>query len=134
MFTQFISEHKWMFVSDVMKYPPCLHVSVCSYRCTNLCVCCQVFACVSPPLPSLPFTALALRGLAAALRGERADGRIEELAGLPPCAVCEVAAKRLRTGRALSVRGKKMPRTENLSEIPRKECEEREKCVVEDTS
>lgn len=110
----------------------CLHVSVlasvCSYRCTNVCVCCQVFACVSPSLPSLPFTTFTTL-VSLQCWGGRADGRIEELAGLPPCAVCEVAAKRLRTGSALSVRPKKMPRTENLSVIPRKESEEREKSV-----
>ena len=49
---------------------------------------------------------------------EKADGRIEWLAGLPPCAACEVAAKRLRTGSALSVRRKKSPHIENLSVIP----------------
>lgn len=55
--------------------------------------------------------------------GRRADWKIEKPAGLPPCAECEVAAKRLQTGSALSVWRKKKPHIEKLSVIPRIERE-----------
>ena len=47
----------------------------------------------------------------AELKGPMGGGT-ETLAGLLPCAECEVAAKRLRTGSALSPQWKKRPCTE----------------------
>lgn len=81
------------------------------------CVRRSVFVCASPS--PLSFTV----SLRCWRQSEVAGG------GLPPWDACEVAAKRLRTGSALLIKWKKVPRTEKLLNDALGRGERREVCV-----
>lgn len=105
-------------VAPLVSLPHHLVADLCEFASLQPChagvFCCQVFVYVSHPL--LPVLFIPSGSLCRA-EAEKVWEENRGLVGLPPCAECEVAAKRLWTGRALSICWRKMPHIEKVSEI-----------------
>lgn len=105
-------------VAPLVSLPHHLVADLCEFASLQPChagvFCCQVFVYVSHPL--LPVLFIPSGSLCRA-ETEKVWEENRGLVGLPPCAECEVAAKRLWTGRALSICWRKMPHIEKVSEI-----------------